>query len=263
MNLEDLTKQQIVLLGLLISFVSAVATGIVIVSIADQSPQPVTQTINRVIERTIEKTVASPTGPVVTKETVVVSEDDAVVKAIETVSKNIIRISAFGSEFLGIGAQVSADGVVIARVPLDNSLTYEGLTSLGTKVSLSVIGSDTQNGLVMFRIQNPTAKEFVKLMDSDNIKLGQKVVSITGESTDTVATGIVSQLDRGVGNRNSLVNKSSNRIRTSINNTEALTHSVLINLSGELVGLKIGADSGDGYVPSNTISKLISSVSTQ
>ena len=81
--MEGLTKQQIVLVALLISFVTSIATGIVTVALMDQAPPGVTQTINRVVERTIEKVVPTPSqnqsAAVVTKETIVVKEDDLVV----------------------------------------------------------------------------------------------------------------------------------------------------------------------------------------
>ncbi len=51
--MNDMTKQQIVLLVLLVSFVTALVTGIVSVALMSQAPQPITQTIQRVIEKTV------------------------------------------------------------------------------------------------------------------------------------------------------------------------------------------------------------------
>ncbi|MEI7480540.1 MAG: hypothetical protein WCJ59_02830, partial [bacterium] len=85
--MENLNKQQLILLTLLITFVTSIATGIVTVSLMDQAPKNVTQTINRVVERTIEKVVptkvdGNQTQQTTIKETVVVKEDDKVTSTI-------------------------------------------------------------------------------------------------------------------------------------------------------------------------------------
>ena len=59
MDMEHLSKSQIVLLTLLVSFVTSIATGIVTVSLMDQAPPAIAQTVNRIIERTVEKVVSS------------------------------------------------------------------------------------------------------------------------------------------------------------------------------------------------------------
>jgi hypothetical protein len=59
MNIDDLSKSQLLLLTLLVNFVMSIATGIVTVSLLDQAPQTVTQTVNRIIEHTVE-TVTTP-----------------------------------------------------------------------------------------------------------------------------------------------------------------------------------------------------------
>ena len=62
MDIKDLDKKQMVLLTLLITFVVSIATGIVTVSLMNQAPKAIPQTINNVIQRTIEKvtTVTEP-----------------------------------------------------------------------------------------------------------------------------------------------------------------------------------------------------------
>ena len=109
MDLEHLTKHQIVLLTLLVSFVSSVATGIVTVSLMDQAPAGVTKVVNQIVEHTIEKVVPSTQGAaaVTTEKTVVVKDDDLAAQSIATVQKSIVRIVAKGSD------QLVARGVVL------------------------------------------------------------------------------------------------------------------------------------------------------
>ncbi|MBK5215789.1 MAG: hypothetical protein JJE53_03215 [Candidatus Pacebacteria bacterium] len=55
MDIKELDKKQLILLTLLITFVVSIGTGIVTVSLMNQAPEIVPQTINNVIQRTIEK----------------------------------------------------------------------------------------------------------------------------------------------------------------------------------------------------------------
>ena len=110
--MDNLNKQQLILLALLVSFVTSIATGIVTVSLMDQAPAGITQTINRVVEKTIERVVQAPAQPaaVVTKE-VIVTEEDLITAAIEKNAKSIVKIemilaSQTTGSFAGLGVVV-------------------------------------------------------------------------------------------------------------------------------------------------------------
>ena len=65
--MEDLTKQQFIVLVILVSFVSSLFTGIVTISLMNQAPSPITQTIQKVIERTAS--LENPQEPLQKEET--------------------------------------------------------------------------------------------------------------------------------------------------------------------------------------------------
>src|SRR3989344_2769244 len=59
MNIEELSKSQLVLLTILVNFVTSVATGILTVSLLDTAPPLCSQAVNRGVERPIEAVAAA------------------------------------------------------------------------------------------------------------------------------------------------------------------------------------------------------------
>lgn len=59
MDIEDLTKTQLLLLTILVNFIVSIATGVLVVSMLDQSPAPITQTVQQIVDHTIE-TISTP-----------------------------------------------------------------------------------------------------------------------------------------------------------------------------------------------------------
>jgi hypothetical protein len=47
MNIEDLTKTQLLLLTILVNFIISIATGVLVISMLDQSPAPITRRCSR------------------------------------------------------------------------------------------------------------------------------------------------------------------------------------------------------------------------
>lgn len=64
MDIKDLNKSQLILLVILVSFVISIGTSVSVVSLMQQEPTTVTQTINKVIQNTIEKVTVPVEVPV-------------------------------------------------------------------------------------------------------------------------------------------------------------------------------------------------------
>ncbi|MEK9132042.1 MAG: serine protease [Patescibacteria group bacterium] len=272
--MDHLNKQQLVLLALLLSFVTSIATGIVTVSLVNQAPPAVTQTINRVVERTIEKVVPAQGAAVITRETVVVKSDDAAINSIEKNSASIVRIktkidpntagnpSAEPLEvFVGLGLVVSKDGIILGdKGLLSGKLNYTGVFTDGKHMLLSPVASDEESNSVLFQaIKDPNAKQtttFVPatLGDSDTLKLGQSVISVSGKEQNSIAMGIVASLIPKV---DASGKKSIGTIETDTNLSGNILGSFLLDLSGNIVGIKgsidSNSDSRNVYVSINPI----------
>lgn len=278
--MEALTKQQIVLVTLLVSFVTSIATGIVTVALMEQAPPGVTQTINRVVERTVEKVVPSDSqsqtaAVAATKETIVVKEDDLVVAAVAAAGKSLVAIS-FADQgagpdkavFAGNGLIISSDGLVIAPAgiiaprldPSGNQIPTDYFASLsdGSVFKLAIIGSDGTAGIAVLKAV-PDASGALKsftpapLGDSDGLKLGQTVVSVGGESR-SVGEGIISNFLRESGGESGAtttpaVAQKILLIRTDVAPVVESAGAALADLSGDVVGLKLGEPGSNSYAP--------------
>lgn len=239
--MEHLTKQQIVLLTLLVGFVTSIASSIVTVSLLDQAPPAVTQTINRVVERTIEK--ATPSSN--TTETIIVKEDQAIVDAITKAHKGVVRIQHYGRA-VAVGVIVSNSGKIIAPTDVVYSADTTAVLDGGNVVALQFISRDPVTGISTFQAEQGTDQASrrtyspVALADSSLLKLGQSVVLVGGLENPAVASTIISSLT-----------KNSN-VFTALKDPTFDSQAILVNLLGEVVGIKSGYQE-NGFIPSNII----------
>ncbi len=231
MKMENLNKTQIVLLTLLTSFVTSIATGIVTVTLMDQAPPGVTKTINRVIERTIETVTPGENKVTTVVKEVVVKEKDLIANAVEKSSKSLVQVSAVDSDgvkiLLGLGTVMSGDGYIVTdkdRIAGNRNnimITYNGkdfpadiVSGENDRVVILKIRTEDISGNKQNNPSNPsekskeneTAKNLqenkipemtpVSLVDSNNVKLGQVVVAFDGDVGDAIQTGIVTRLEK-------------------------------------------------------------------
>jgi len=240
MHLDQLSKSQIVLLTLLVSFVTSIATGIVTVSLMDQAPPIVAQTINRVIERTVEKVVPSgqAASTIITQEkTVVVKESDQIADAVKKVSPSLVRLyasSAEGSAFLGLGVVVGGFGTVVTDAAAigeagDASVTFPD----GTHARVFVRSRDRENGLAFLEAATSSeahAAWVPAAVSGGQLSLGESVIALSGKTIARIADGIVVAL---VPPKDSM----AEIVETNISDDILLAGSPLVDIDGGIVGI--------------------------
>jgi len=117
MDVKDLNKTQLILLALLLSFVTSIATGITTVTLMEQAPSSVTVPINRIIKQTVEKIV-----PDTVSNVQALSEDEKKLleelKAIKplTVSLFLKGETEDKDKILGTGLFLGNNKIVIASL---------------------------------------------------------------------------------------------------------------------------------------------------
>jgi hypothetical protein len=246
MDLEKLTKHQIVLLTLLVSFVTSIATGIVTVSLMDQAPAGVTRVVNQIVEHTVERVVPSTQGAAVatTEKTVVVKDDDLAAQSIGTVQKSIIRVvRPGGTETVSRGVILDTKGTALAdraALAAANIRTFEVLLQDGERLTAKVRDPKASTPLATLDISVGTSTGFVPVATADpsKLSLGQSVIRIGGVTADTVATGVVASLPSAQGGA----------VEASV--TSAAPGALLMTLFGEVIGLSTSgsiSSGGDTY----------------
>lgn len=281
--MNDLNAQQIVLLTLLVSFVTSIATGITTVSLLEQAPDPVTQTINRIVEKTVERVVPeekedgdSNVSVVKTPEkeivTVVVKEEDLTIDAVDKNSRSLVRIyqkTNDGDIFVALGVVVSDAGEILTDATKINSIgSYKGVYQIG-EFELDVTHRELNNAFALLKPkEGQTTETFVPavLGNSQNLKLAQSIISLSGKIENTVSTGIITGLatDEGAIKEDSpdeTPSQSLRKISTSVNSSNVLVGSIILNLQGDIVGLRIAGDPNDptSFLPANRVSDFLNS----
>lgn len=265
--MEHLTKAQIVLLTLFTSFVASMATGIVVVTLMQQSPEPVTQTINNVIERTIEK--ITPTFIEKPGKQIVLKDEDLMVAAIERNIKSTVAFRAVGqdgeSHAAGVGTIVSSDGLVIT----DKGNFGEGVlttTVNGVQYALQVLSNESSNNLGLGRLTPVSATStpsFIPVTFSNlsALKLGQTSIVIGGRDGKTITTGLISSLDTHVvtDKEKKTETKVLDMIGVSTRFSGTSNGAPIITLNGEVVGfLSIDENAGSQMgIPATEAQRLV------
>lgn len=264
MDIEHLSKSQIVLLTLLVSFVTSIATGIVTVSLVEQAPPAVAQTVNRIVERTVEKVVPSSQSAsvVTTEKTVVVKESDLIATAVARTSPSIVRLykqekDASGKDtevFLGLGVVIGKGGLIVSE-----SLAVEGAggavvaLSDGTRAWGSFVAKDAASGTMTLQgatstDAGPIAWQSISV-DATSPVLGETVVAVAGRSASRISSGIITALPNAEADTVAV-------FETSITEGDIMAGSPLINTNGELVGMSTSASRAEakrGFIPASVL----------
>lgn len=261
-----LNTQQVILLCLLVSFVTATATGITVVSLMQQVSEPVTQTINRVVERTVETVTQQPAEELrnilsqepqaqtpVEKETVtvIVNQEDKTIDAVEKNENSIVRIMRNTSTetFVTLGIILNKEGdVLVDKRSINTNVAYKGIFSSGS-FTLRADDSFSNSDFAIFKISEDVEATFIPMTwgDSNNLKLAQSVISLSGSSANSISIGEIVKL-----NRDSEGVLSS--IQTSVNTNNVLTGSVILNLNGSVVGFRGSApEDRTVFIPINKL----------
>lgn len=266
MDIEKLSKSQIILLTLLVSFVTSIATGIVTVSLMEQAPPAIAQSVNRIVERTVERVVpgGQSAATVITKEkTVVVRESELISQAVERGAPAIARLYASNSDtqvFLGLGVVLDSSGTIGSD---GDSLGDRGDAVVelqdGARVRAFVTSRSKDSNVAFLQsatttVDGKTAVFKPAVIGVGGVRLGQTVIALIGKSRIRIADGIVTALVPQTASGASPVAI----IETNIPEDAIIPGSMLVNTDGEVIGISTLTSRGiyaGGFVSASALAR--------
>lgn len=254
MDIKDLNKSQLILLAVLLSFITSIATGITTVTLMQQAPASFTAPVNRVIQQTVEK-IQQVEGKT-TVQTIVVKEEDLVVDAIAKNQSALFTITKETQDLdlktievgAGHGFTVSKDGIIVTDATLvpDKGVYYvkndsgkfkaDFVSTDKEKFSFLKIGAplDEKNKLVF------TVPSFG---DLSKMKIGQQVLVLGSTVSSSIFVGL---------------NTNKNM---DLNVTRSSAGGMVLNLDGEALGIALNSETLS-FASIKAISDALTSVTT-
>lgn len=227
--------------------------------------------INNIVPKTTILEKENQKVKIVTEESVVVDAVKKVGPSVVTIAEKSNRASSvfemgpfsiFGlpdqqspsqPQNIGSGFIISEDGIVVTNkhVVSDLGAQYQVVTNTDKKFEVQKIYRDPLNDIALLKVDTGNEKlKAIELGDSSNLQVGQMVVAIgtaLGEFKNTVTTGVISGLGRGITAGSELqgfAEQLDNVIQTDAAINPGNSGGPLLNSQAQVIGINTAIAQG-------------------
>lgn len=208
-----------------------------------------------------------------TQKSVLVEEESVVINVVEKVSPSVVSIAVENRQLLdpffglpqqgqeresgiGTGFVVTQDGLILTNkhVVANTKEKYIAIirdnSESERKLEIKEINLDPFNDLALVAVDATDLKP-VELGDSDQLKVGQKVIAIgnaLGRFDNTVTTGVVSGLGRGVAPvdpTTGIAERLEDLVQTDAAINPGNSGGPLVNTAGQVIGINTAVASAE------------------
>ncbi|NCS99474.1 serine protease [Candidatus Parcubacteria bacterium] len=271
MDIEHLTKHQIVLLCLLVTFVSSTTAAIVVVRLMEDAPVTSSPTINRVIERTVQQIVPGETKEITKVNTVIVKEEDLVVEAIEVNKNSIVLVKETVTNESGETTLTNSsaiylrDGYIVADGRLISGPGEYYMEDGDVKIPLVFVQKD-KSGFSLLKVEESITLSDVSFVAKNistkpSVKVGQSAIVLSSNPNFGAFTGLISSFSPFVVKVEGQDDETLfSKINININTRQGISGGALVTSDGDVSGLVIVRENDIFAIPVDYINQKISSL---
>ncbi|PCI19984.1 hypothetical protein COB64_02720 [Candidatus Wolfebacteria bacterium] len=256
MDIEKLTKAQLILLVLLVSFVTSIATGITTVTLMNQAPPEIIQPITRVVQNTVEKILPSEVREITTTNTIIIKEEDLIIEAINENLSHVVTIYIKGDDETddiesGTGFLISSRGEIVTnKFTVSQSGEYV-IKIDDTSFELEILGEDEYGYAYLQPVEiegdQPVFATTLQAAES-SLNIGQNVISLSGNPV-VITIGRIAGFESTsvIDEDTEIETKTLEKILITSDAKKTVSGDPVINSDGELVGF-ISGGSGEIFI---------------
>lgn len=267
--MEQLTKQQITLLCLLVALFTSIATSVITASLVDQTSGSVSQTIYKVVEKTIDEVASkdSPVRKIIEKDKPAQNPSDKQIP-IETIASNAdqslagiwSRTGRESGTYISTAVVLGNKNTVLAFNGLNifENVTYVLRLKDGKEYEMRKVRS-FENMALLQPVSGDVKLDGLSLDTLYSENLGSNIIAVGAkEQNNVVSTGIITEFPM---DGNDTPSENRDDAITDIKLSLGSSGWVLLSTNGRIVGFLQSTSEGDKgarYFDAGIISKAFS-----